>query len=679
MKKIIISALCMLCAFVATAQAPQKFNYQAVARNTLGQAIVNAKINVRISISDFNNAVTVLYSETRLLTTNQLGLFTAPIGGVGATSTTGSFAGINWGTGNKFIKVEVDPLGGNNFITLGNNELLSVPYALYAVNGKVGPTGPANVLNIGTVTNGAAGSAAAATITGTSPSQTLNLSLPTGAQGPQGIQGATGAQGVQGLTGATGAQGIQGLTGATGTTGAIGLTGATGALGIQGLTGATGATGATGPLGLTGATGAQGLQGLTGAAGANGTNGTNGKNTLILTTAEAAGANCATGGVKQEYGIDANGNGTLEVGEINATLTKYICNGVAGTVLNAWNTNGNTNTTPTNFIGTTDNKPMIIKANNVEVARADPNGYLYVGVGNPDPLNSTSLISYGGLAVSEGKLTVAEDGGGFLEILTAKKNSLQTTTIDGGNNVDIAPLFINTVGGDVAIGTNNPRATLTIARGTAPEGALKIIGTQTSSHFNYSVAEDTYIRGGKGNSKVIVNDANNGDVLLANGGGNVGIGTATPSSKLELKGSMAAPYIFTANDYNATADDYIIYANMQTDPNKILKINLPSPALCKGRIYCIKATQLPMSNSYGYNLEYDVSGNYNNSTLPSNLTRGYVGIYNHLNQPITYLYKFFASGGIFNGDFRSHRTAVYVQSIGSAWVVLSDNFSFDNT
>jgi hypothetical protein len=52
--------------------------------------------------------------------------------------------------------------------------------------GAGGPAGPANSLAIGTVTTGAAGSAAAATITGTPPTQTLNLTIPTGAQGPAG-------------------------------------------------------------------------------------------------------------------------------------------------------------------------------------------------------------------------------------------------------------------------------------------------------------------------------------------------------------------------------------------------------------------------------------------------------------------------------------------------------------
>lgn len=49
-------------------------------------------------------------------------------------------------------------------------------------SGPPGPPGPANTLTIGTVTEGPAN----ASITGTAPNQTLNLTLPPGPQGPQG-------------------------------------------------------------------------------------------------------------------------------------------------------------------------------------------------------------------------------------------------------------------------------------------------------------------------------------------------------------------------------------------------------------------------------------------------------------------------------------------------------------
>ncbi|MCC3246130.1 hypothetical protein LG047_12500 [Methylocystis sp. WRRC1] len=50
--------------------------------------------------------------------------------------------------------------------------------------GAAGAAGPVNTLTIGTVTTGAAGSSAAATITGAAPNQTLSLTIPRGDAGP---------------------------------------------------------------------------------------------------------------------------------------------------------------------------------------------------------------------------------------------------------------------------------------------------------------------------------------------------------------------------------------------------------------------------------------------------------------------------------------------------------------
>jgi hypothetical protein len=96
------------------------------------------------------------------------------------------------------------------------------------------------------------------------------------------------------------------------------------------LTGMQGPIGPAGPQGSQGVAGPQGPAGSPGVAGSNGINGTNGQNSLVKTTIESAGANCLNGGVKLEYGLDANANGTLDAGEINASFTKFVCNGAAG-------------------------------------------------------------------------------------------------------------------------------------------------------------------------------------------------------------------------------------------------------------------------------------------------------------------------------------------------------------
>lgn len=86
--------------------------------------------------------------------------------------------------------------------------------------GDTGDKGPSNVLIIGTVESG---NTASATITGTSPSQILNLVLPKGDKGDVGPIGPQGIQGVQGDIGPQGATGPQGEKGETGSQGADGF------------------------------------------------------------------------------------------------------------------------------------------------------------------------------------------------------------------------------------------------------------------------------------------------------------------------------------------------------------------------------------------------------------------------------------------------------------------------
>ena len=129
LQKLFFSAL-LLFSITVYAQVPNKFNYQAVARNAVGQAISNANINLRVTVRGGTASGPTLYSETRKVTTNSVGLFSVVIGSSGATITLGTIAAIDWSLGNIFLQVEADPLGGNSFVAMGVTELASVPYAL---------------------------------------------------------------------------------------------------------------------------------------------------------------------------------------------------------------------------------------------------------------------------------------------------------------------------------------------------------------------------------------------------------------------------------------------------------------------------------------------------------------------------------------------------------------------
>ncbi|MBR2648369.1 MAG: tail fiber domain-containing protein [Sediminibacterium sp.] len=128
----LVNLIVVLVLLAHTKLEAQQLNYQGIARNANGVALSLQQINLRLSIRDGSTTGAIVYSETRLLRTNQFGLFTVVIGSTGASNVSGSFNTINWITGNKFLQVEIDPDGGNNFLNAGTSQLQSVPFAFFA-------------------------------------------------------------------------------------------------------------------------------------------------------------------------------------------------------------------------------------------------------------------------------------------------------------------------------------------------------------------------------------------------------------------------------------------------------------------------------------------------------------------------------------------------------------------
>jgi hypothetical protein len=106
--------------------APEAISYQAVARNAQGQPLSDASVQVRFTLLTDSLTGAAEYSESHSLTTNSLGLFTTAFG-AGAPDT-GTFANINWASGSKYLKVELD--AGTGFVDMGTQQLLSVPYSM---------------------------------------------------------------------------------------------------------------------------------------------------------------------------------------------------------------------------------------------------------------------------------------------------------------------------------------------------------------------------------------------------------------------------------------------------------------------------------------------------------------------------------------------------------------------
>ena len=114
------------------AQAPEKFTYQAVVRNANNQLMTNTQVGAQICILQGGAGAqgTPVYCETHTASTNANGLLTLTIGE--GNILFGNFNTINWKSGVFFLDMGIDPTGGSNYTIWSTQQLLSVPYALYA-------------------------------------------------------------------------------------------------------------------------------------------------------------------------------------------------------------------------------------------------------------------------------------------------------------------------------------------------------------------------------------------------------------------------------------------------------------------------------------------------------------------------------------------------------------------
>ena len=309
---------------------PQGINYQAVVYsdngnnqpglNSPGQVLWNEDIGVQFSILSGSASGTVIYKETHATSTDEFGMFNLVIG-QGLVQGTQSFNMIDWGSGYHFLKVEVDKTGGTDYVEMSNQQLWSVPYALYSgyssSSGYADSSAYADIAGNGLtgVTDNGDGTLTFTYYDGSTYTTAILSGLggvgqqgPAGADGQDGLsayeiwlsQGNTGTEqdflnsleGPQGPAGTNGADGINGIDGTNGIDGQDGQSayeiwlsqGNTGTEqdflnsleGPQGATGPQGVTGLQGPAGNDGASGAQGPQGVSGPQGIAGPAGTDG-------------------------------------------------------------------------------------------------------------------------------------------------------------------------------------------------------------------------------------------------------------------------------------------------------------------------------------------------------------------------------------------------------------------
>lgn len=116
------------------AQTPQAVCYQAAAKDNQGADLIGQDIAIRAAVVKDGPNGTVEWEEVHTPTTDQFGLFNIEIGegnptGNGAQT---DFADIDWGNGTYWLRIEMDPTAGSDFVMMGATQIVSVPYALHA-------------------------------------------------------------------------------------------------------------------------------------------------------------------------------------------------------------------------------------------------------------------------------------------------------------------------------------------------------------------------------------------------------------------------------------------------------------------------------------------------------------------------------------------------------------------
>jgi hypothetical protein len=107
--------------------------------------MASTAITVTFKIHDNTATGMVVYEENHTATTNSQGLISLNVGNGSAVA--GTFSGINWGLGSKFLHVLMN--AGSGVVDLGTQQMMSVPYTLYAENTVVKISNSGDTLTIG--------------------------------------------------------------------------------------------------------------------------------------------------------------------------------------------------------------------------------------------------------------------------------------------------------------------------------------------------------------------------------------------------------------------------------------------------------------------------------------------------------------------------------------------------
>ncbi len=241
----------------------------------------------------------------------------------------------------------------------------------------------------------------------------------------------------------------------------------------------------------------------------------------------------------------------------------YVYRGITGWYstcggFNAWSTFGNTGINPlTNFLGTTDGQPLVIKTNGVERLRFDAAGN--INQNGAGAVNLTGFVT----ANAGATITGPSAGAGTVNINTVGANTTNIGTAVSTTNLNGANLFVPSL----PVGSTTTDALIAVNRATGKADTLNIANLVSTGIT-----------------------ANNG---LTKTGANVALG-----------GSLISPTIVSTDAVNTIALFGLTHGNAATD--SILVATTGSSVLKKVSISDVGASSVTASNGLNKTAANDV-------------------------------------------------------------------------
>lgn len=291
-----------------------------------------------------------------------------------------------------------------------------------------------------------------------------------------------------------------------------------------------------------------------------------------------------------------------------------------------WSLSGNSGTNPaTQFLGTVDGQPLVIRTDNNERMRIDANGNVGIGTNNPTAkLEVDGAVKLQGIAAGSTELDVLVlNADGSVYKRTISSSSFENA-IKAINNIQAQTLSFTaeTSLSEDSVKVENRSADSTIAlylpvqngsSASKPYGMLTYADWQKIQSSMQTLTIGAVASSSNVNGASIVSDSTSRQIILhpadATNAGIVSVtaqtfagnktfqdsvsaskailvgATGAANSTVEVQGSIAMAIKTVTASYTATAADNTILANTSSSS---ITLTLPAPAAFSGRIYTIK-------------------------------------------------------------------------------------------